>query len=126
MRVDAKAVATIQALEVVEKRLVQFIAQGSTGFTATYCPDQPANDGTSNTAEQRLAWTNHITQRHTHPSTTVGRSHTASGSGSCADGTADFTPIITLHHPNGRTARTLNDHETSRKWDQEGHSFLAS
>ena len=50
--VESKGVAAIQALQVVEKGLVELVTESSTGLTASYSPYQTANYGPGDAAEQ--------------------------------------------------------------------------
>jgi hypothetical protein len=49
--VESKGVATIQALQVVEKGLVELVTESGTCLSASHSPYQTANDGSGDAAE---------------------------------------------------------------------------
>jgi len=105
--VESKGVAAIQALQVVEKGLVELVTESGTGISAGNTSDQAADHGTGYAAEQRSSRARDIAQRHTH---TSGRRNSTRGTRGCADRAAYPAPGVERRYPDRLAAGTLNDH----------------
>ena len=114
--VESKGVAAIQALQVVEKGLVELVTESGTGLSAGNTSNQTANHGSGDAAEQRSSRARDLAQCHANPGATGGSCYTTSGTSSCADGATYPASVVECRYPDRLAAGTLNDHETSMRW----------
>jgi hypothetical protein len=124
--VDSKGVAAIQALQVVEEGLVELVTEGCASLTAGNATSQTAEHSTSDTADGGPGRAKRQADRSANPSTTGRHGKPTGSAGSRANSAAYFAAILQDNNADRAARRTLNDHETSMKWGQERHSFLAS
>ncbi|WP_348720441.1 hypothetical protein [uncultured Alcanivorax sp.] len=116
----------VQAFQVVEIGIVEPGAQSSTRFTAGDSSGQAAKHGTGDAANSRSRRPKRHADGCTDASSASRHGNATGGTSNSADRTANLAAILQGDDPDRAAGRTLNDHEASMKWDQEGHSFLAS
>ncbi len=118
--------SAIQAFQVVEIGLVELGAQGCTGLTASHSSSQAAKHRTGDAADGRARRAKRQANGRTNSGSTGGHGDATGSACNRAIRATDLAAILQGDNADGPAGRTLNDHETSMKWGQEGHSFLAS